>query len=188
MNHENSHSINIWVIYSPVSSSFLTTWGGVETADPVECKQSFSAGSENNWRVLQSSAWKWLLKILQFVCQNASVTVTHLFHTSLMIPGSLGWSFVVFYATGCSFHKNAVVSLYCTSFASTFISLPTIAVSVSLSSFIRETYLLLMCSFATWTVTWLHTHLAAAQVLSWTRHLLAHLHTDSAFFSKTETV
>lgn len=79
---------------------FFTTWGGVKTADPAESKHSFSAGSEKKkkktWRVLRSGAWILLLKILQFICQNACGTVTHLFHTSLVIPGGLGCSFVMF--------------------------------------------------------------------------------------------
>lgn len=137
---------------------------------------------EKKWRVLQSSAWKLLLKISQFVCQNASVTVTHLFHASLVIPGSLHCNFVMFYATGCSFNKYAVVSLYCTSFASTFIFLPAIAVSVSLSSYIRETYLLLMSPGLSPDCT--HTSVplrcCPEQDICW--------HTDSAFFTKMETI
>lgn len=63
----------------------------------------------------------------------------------------------------------------------TFVFLPALTVSGSL-------YPLLVHSFVTWTVTWLHARLAAAQVLSWTWPLLAYLYKEPSFPSKMETI
>lgn len=103
VNHENSHSINnIWLIYSPASSCFLPHEEVSKQLIQQRANilfllvQKKKQKKTKNWRVPRSGAWKLLLKILQFICQNACGTGTHLCHTSLVIPGGLGCSFVMF--------------------------------------------------------------------------------------------
>lgn len=94
----------------------------------------------------------------------------------LVIHGSLVCSLVMFYSVGCSVNKCCVaMPLFI------FVFLSALIVSGSL-------YPLLVHSFVTWTVTWLHARLAAAQVPSWTWRLLAYLCIEPSFPSKMETI